>query len=65
MRPVCENRAEIVRSLLPRMEQFGIATALEVQADTLADRLERDACAAECQITYVPIVGAWTTKLSE
>jgi len=46
MRPYCENSAEIVRSLLPSMEQFGIATAAEVQVDTLADRLERETCAA-------------------
>jgi ubiquinone/menaquinone biosynthesis C-methylase UbiE len=62
MRPLCENIAELVRSLLPRMEQFGIANARDVQAETLADRLEGDACAAECQITYVPVVGAWATK---
>jgi len=62
MRPYCENSAELVRSLLPRMEQFGIATAEQVEVDTLADRLERDTCAAECQITYVPIVGAWTSQ---
>jgi len=62
MRPCCENSAEIVRSLLPSMEQFGIATAAEVQVDTLADRLERETCAAECQITYIPLVGAWTTQ---
>ena len=62
MRPFCDNSAEVVRSLLPRMEQFGIATAAEVQVDTLADRLEHETCAAECQITYIPIVGAWTTK---
>jgi SAM-dependent methyltransferase len=62
MRPFCENSAETVRSLLPSMEQFGIATAEEVQVDTLADRLERETCAAECQLTYVPIVAAWTTK---
>ena len=62
MRPYCENSAEIVRSLLPRIEQFGIATAAEVQVDTLADRLEHETCAAESQITYVPIVGAWTTR---
>jgi ubiquinone/menaquinone biosynthesis C-methylase UbiE len=62
LRPLYENIAELVRSLLPRMEQFGIATAQEVQAETLADRLERDACAADCQITYVPVVAAWTTK---
>jgi SAM-dependent methyltransferase len=62
MRPCCENSTEIIRSLLPRMEQYGIATADEVQVDTLADRLERDTCAAECQITYVPIIAACATK---
>jgi SAM-dependent methyltransferase len=62
-RPFCENSADLVRSLLPRMEHFGIATADEVQIDTLADRLERDACVAECQITYVPLIGAWTSKV--
>ena len=62
MRPFCENSAEIVRSLLPRIEQFGLATAAEVQVDTLADRLEHETCAAECQITYIPLVGAWATK---
>jgi SAM-dependent methyltransferase len=62
MRPYCDNSAEIVRSLLPRMEQFGIAKAAEIQVDTLADRLERESILAECQITYIPLVGAWTTK---
>jgi SAM-dependent methyltransferase len=62
MRPYCDNSAEIVRSLLPRIEEFGIAKAAEVQVDTLADRLERESCLAECQITYIPLVGAWTTK---
>ena len=62
MRPYCENSAGIVRSLLPRMEQFGIATAAEVQVDTLADRLEQEICAADSQITYIPIVGAWTIR---
>ena len=41
MRPFGENSAEIFSSLLPTMEQFGIATAHEVQVDTLADRLEQ------------------------
>ena len=64
MRPFCENSAEIVSSLLPSMEQFGIATAQEVQVDTLADRLEQETCSAECQVTYVPLVAAWTRRLS-
>jgi ubiquinone/menaquinone biosynthesis C-methylase UbiE len=62
MRQYCENSAEIVRSLLPRLEHFGIATAADVQVDTLADRLEHETCAADSQITYVPIVGAWTSR---
>jgi SAM-dependent methyltransferase len=62
MRPWCENSAGLVRSLLPRIEQFGIATADEVQIESLADRLDRDTCAADAQITYVPIIGAWTTN---
>jgi SAM-dependent methyltransferase len=60
-RPFCENSAEIVSSLLPRMERFGIATAAEVDVETLAERLERETCAADAQVTYVPSVAAWTT----
>jgi SAM-dependent methyltransferase len=60
-RPHCENSAEIVRSMLPRMERFGVATAEEVQVETLAERLEREATAAEAQVTFVPVTGAWTT----
>jgi 2-polyprenyl-3-methyl-5-hydroxy-6-metoxy-1,4-benzoquinol methylase len=62
MRPWCENSAGLVRSLLPRIEQFAIATPQEVQIESLADRLNLDTCAADAQITYVPIVGAWTAK---
>ena len=62
MRPYCENCTELIRSLLPKIEQFGIATADLVQVDTLADRLERDTSAVECQISSVPIVAAWTVK---
>ena len=45
MRPYCDNSAGIVRSLLPRIEQFGIATAADVDVETLADRLEQAMCA--------------------
>ena len=62
IRPYCENSAGILRSLLPRMEEFGIATAADVQVDTLADRLEHETCAADSQLSYVPIIGAWTTR---
>jgi SAM-dependent methyltransferase len=61
-RPACELCADMVRSLLPRMEQFGIATAEVVQIDTLAQRLERETSVAESQIAFFPVMGAWTTK---
>jgi SAM-dependent methyltransferase len=60
-RPSCENYAEIVRSMLPRMEKFGVATAEEVQVETLAERLEREAAAADAQVTFLPVTGAWVT----
>jgi SAM-dependent methyltransferase len=59
-RPICENSASIIASMLPRMEQFGIATAAAVQPETLADRLERETCAAEAQVTFPPVIAAWT-----
>jgi Methyltransferase domain len=52
---------DMIRSLLPRMEQYGIATAEEVQVDTLAERLEHATIAADSQIAYMPVVGAWTS----
>jgi SAM-dependent methyltransferase len=62
LRPVYELCAEMIRSLLPRMEQYGIATAEAVRVDTLAERLERETEAAGSQVAYLPVVGAWTTK---
>jgi SAM-dependent methyltransferase len=62
VRPLYEHCTGIVRSLLPRMEQFGIATAEAVRVDTLAERLERETNATQSQVAYVPIVGAWTSK---
>jgi SAM-dependent methyltransferase len=63
LRSLYEHCTDMVRSLLPRMEQFGIATAESVQVDTLAERLERETNAAESQIAYLPVIGAWTTKV--
>jgi SAM-dependent methyltransferase len=60
--PLFEHCSDIIRSLLPRMEQYGIATAEAAQVDTLAERLEREANAAESQVAYMPVVAAWTTN---
>ena len=60
-RPFCENSAGIVASMLPRIEKFGIATAADVQVETLADRLEQATCVAEAQVSYTAAIAAWTT----
>jgi ubiquinone/menaquinone biosynthesis C-methylase UbiE len=62
LRPLYEHCTDMIRSLLPRMEQFGVATAEEVQVETLAERLEHETNAAESQIAYLPVVGAWTAR---
>jgi len=52
--------ASVLRSLLPLIERTGIATAAEIDIDTLAVRMREDAVAHE-RITFLPrVVGAWT-----
>lgn len=51
--------AETIRSLLPWMTEFGIATAEEVGIDTLAERLRAAAIAGDHCIFLPRIVGAW------
>ena len=55
-----ETIAQVVRSLLPVIERNAIATAAEVDIDTLADRLQADALANESVVFMPQIVGAWT-----
>ncbi len=62
LRPVYEHCTDMIRSLLPRMEQFGIATAEAVQIDTLAGRLERETNAVDSQVAYIPVIGAWASR---
>lgn len=53
-----EYMAQTLRSVLPALERAGITTADEVGADTLADRLRREA-AAKDSVTFLPrLVGA-------
>jgi ubiquinone/menaquinone biosynthesis C-methylase UbiE len=48
-----------VRSLLPKMAEWGIATTDEVGIETLADRLRAEAVAAGAVITSSALIGAW------
>jgi SAM-dependent methyltransferase len=60
--PLFEHCTQMIRSLLPRMEQYGIATAEAVQVDTLSERLGSEADAAESQVAYMPVIAAWATR---
>jgi ubiquinone/menaquinone biosynthesis C-methylase UbiE len=58
--PVYDYIAAVLRSLLPMTEQVGVATAAEVDIDTVAERLRSEAVANNTCIVLPPLVGAWT-----
>jgi ubiquinone/menaquinone biosynthesis C-methylase UbiE len=61
--PAYSYIAEIVRSLLPAMERFGIWTAAEAGIDTLAQRMRDEAVRGGGVVATPPLVGAWCRKL--
>src|SRR5581483_5588202 len=62
--PLCEHIADVVGSLMPAMEKFGIASAEELDVDGLADRLRREVSENGGVITSPSLVGAWSRKQS-
>jgi ubiquinone/menaquinone biosynthesis C-methylase UbiE len=54
----------VLRSILPLMERFGIATAAEVDLDTWTDRLTREVIGNNAVCSTPMLVGAWA-KLPE
>jgi ubiquinone/menaquinone biosynthesis C-methylase UbiE len=54
--------AETVRSLLPLIVKFGIATAEEVAIDTLAERLRAEALSQRAVVRGPDVVSAWARK---
>jgi hypothetical protein len=55
--------AETMRSLLPMMEHYGVASADEVLVDDLADRLRIEMTAAGTVCATPCLIGAWARKL--
>jgi tRNA A58 N-methylase Trm61 len=53
---------ETLRSMLPRIEQYGIATREEVQIDTMAARMEAAARITDPQWVGTRYVSAWARK---
>jgi ubiquinone/menaquinone biosynthesis C-methylase UbiE len=60
--PAYEYVAQTVRSLLPMVEQFGVAKAEEVQVETLAQRMRDEVTTGGGVIVIPPLVGAWARK---
>src|SRR5581483_3259248 len=56
------NLAGIVRTLLPVLERAGLATALEVGTDTLADRIRDEVTRSGAVVVAPPFIGAWVRK---
>ena len=52
--------ANSFRSLLPLLEEFGIATAGEVDVSTLAERVRKEVVASKRPVVLAPHVTAWT-----
>ena len=52
--------ANSFRSLVPLLEQFGMATADEVDVDTLAERVRQEVVASRRPLRLPPHVTAWT-----
>jgi hypothetical protein len=57
-----EWMAESVRSMLPLMVTFGVATEAEVGIDTLASRLRAETTAAGGVVKAPDMVSAWTHR---
>jgi ubiquinone/menaquinone biosynthesis C-methylase UbiE len=52
--------AETLQSLLPHIIELGIATAEEIDLETLADRLREQAVAGDLCLFHPRLVGAWS-----
>jgi hypothetical protein len=54
---------DIMRGLVPLMETTGVATAAEVDVDTLYDRLTMETEVSDGVVVGPLLVGAWTQTL--
>ncbi len=55
-----EYMASLVRTLLPRFVQYGIATAAEVEIESFAERLRAEVVGQQGAVTTWSFVTAWT-----
>jgi SAM-dependent methyltransferase len=60
--PAYEQVRQITHTLLPLMERTGVASAAEVDIETLAARLREETLACKATIVSPAMIGAWTRK---
>jgi len=60
--PVYKLLAEAVRTLVPTLEKLNIASAAQVQIDSLADRMREEVVAKRGVAMSYGLVGAWARK---
>ncbi|HEX5386443.1 MAG TPA: class I SAM-dependent methyltransferase [Gemmatimonadales bacterium] len=60
--PTYAALAHLIRSLLPAIERYGVATADEIRIDTLADRLREETVRGRGVVIAPALVGAWAVE---
>ncbi|HVO80969.1 MAG TPA: class I SAM-dependent methyltransferase [Terriglobales bacterium] len=60
--PVYDLLAEAVRTLVPTLEKLNIASAAQVQIESLADRMRQEVSAKRAVAMSYGLVGAWAKK---
>jgi ubiquinone/menaquinone biosynthesis C-methylase UbiE len=60
--PVYKLLAEAVRSLVPTLEKLNIASAAQVQIETLTDRMRKEVVEKRAVAMSYGLVGAWAKK---
>lgn len=63
--PLYAHVAGLMRTLLPTVESLGVATASEVDIETLEQRLDDEVVAAGATIAWVALIGAAARKAAE
>ena len=58
--PIYDWLAGVLRSLHPMAERLNVATAVEVQIETIAERMRNEAVQENAFIMAAPFIGAWT-----
>jgi SAM-dependent methyltransferase len=56
--PLCRHAAALVASLLPAIERLGIASAVEVEVDTLSARLQEELASSGGTVVWTSMIGA-------